>query len=62
MLEKDLLEIFNAIGAAEFESPQSRSLKTKKFSFETLPIELYVRTRVCTEQNPNLTQDEFTKA
>ena len=62
MLEKDLLEIFNAIGAAEFESPQSRSLKTKHFSFETLPIELYVRTKVCPEPSPDLSKDEFINA
>jgi len=62
MLEKDLLEIFHGIEAAEFESPISRDLKDKHFSFETLPIELYVRTRVYPEYVAELSEKEFIDA
>jgi hypothetical protein len=59
MEEKDLLEIFNDIGDVEFESPQNRDLLEKPFSLETLPIELYIRTKTKTESKNELEDIEF---
>lgn len=59
MEEKDLLDIFNGIGETEFESPQTRNLLVKPFSFETLPIELFIRTRVRSEDSSNLSDIDY---
>lgn len=59
MKEKDLLEIFNDIGDVEFESPQNRDLLEKPFSLETLPIELYIRTKIQLEPKSELEDIEF---
>lgn len=59
MTEKDLSNIFHSIEAVEFESPLSRNLRVKQFSLESLPIELYIRTKVQKQSSPALSDAEF---
>lgn len=59
MNEADLKAIFNSVERFEFDSPITRSLNKKKFSIESLPIELDIRTKVCEENPPVLEEVDY---
>lgn len=59
MKEKDLLDIFRSIEMVEFDSPLTRNLNLKPFTLESLPIELYVRTKVQDPDAKPLEEEDF---
>lgn len=59
MDEKILLEMFHSIEVTEFDSPLSRNLYDKKFTIESLPIELYIRTQIRSVDTPIETESSY---